>query len=1170
MTNCKNCGAATGFDQYGPHLMILDTNSRDITALFAGKLDEARCEVCSKGFGFRQNLYVVLTDPPEVLLAPGDWLKEHAETGLPQLRKTLAEQVGDIPLIDLASAEALRAELWQRMSRYYDLFEKLEQSKKDGRIAEWLSGHWREMKPAAFVAGFLILGAKAQQRNEPPDSPLLEKQARAMSEWQANVWMMMCREWAETPPEDGSFEDDLQGYLIAAAIHPMAVEEFGKRADLFANENPKALKHLYCLEAVRATLHRFFDRPNPRAGEWAHLLAGYERLLARLTNDEKPMVIRLRVGQERVQQTVNYQSAYDAMLPLYAEGKPGDFDYLQALASRFGFPNLLPDLFNATRVSMPDKSQLPSHGQLIDDALMALSVSSSKDGVTAMIAVLKALRQFFSEHFAIDDYEKLADEALKRLPQTDLSRAEVNAWLGQVFKEMGEPARVLERIGEEIPQWEEKLPRETQITLWTERGNALRAARNPWAARVVYHRVAELFDGQVDSQDGRTARRNLAISYRETGAPDVALRMLEEALPLTAGEERLLLLENLAATYIRLGQWASARQSFEEAVALASGPFAKHRRRLESGIEMMTAAGETGEKAIERLLKIDFPPIEDEIALLAVAAAWLNALHHVEDVAQFDRDDVSNRVQDLIDLLLDASDRAEQKGSTQYLLLFATALAQLADLYNLDSATQLWDSVNRLSMDAGGGLDPMALLAMARLSYRDGAVEPGRSLLELVPNALSPRVGQAESLDLAVEALSDLGWMFKRATRAVIEQPLSTLADVRLAAELRRDAIRRSMESTRRDNSDASFVSPSDERLASLAPSDGTVGVIEWIDIGSHTAMLLSGINSDGIVFSHWLQLPDVDLNGLHERILTRLRNWTTERPGDPFDLPNWVKFEEWVAAEVAQYLPGNSHLVVIEHEDLHGFPWHVAASPRWTCSYASSWNSLLRMTTGSEQRDENAATLGVAAAPQFGEGEEMLKALRESARRSSEFATANGLPFRAAYDTECDHDRLHELMQSCDVLKILCHGFVSEEEREVAWMIAAGGELPLKSSEAADTPAGRAHRFSWRQIAQLQRAPRAVFSAACSSARAHIAGEGERLGLFPPLEWRGARAMVAPGWDIEPINALGILDDALEIYLSNGGGLAAALRKASLDAAGNRHLPRWLAWAFTIEGDWR
>lgn len=1168
MTNCQNCGAATGFDEYGPHLMILDTNSRDITALFAGKLDEARCEVCGKGFGFRQNLYVALTDSPEVLLAPGDWLKQHAETGLPLLRKMLAEQVGNVSLIELASVEALRAELWQRMSRYYTLFENLEQAKKDGRIAEWMSEHWREMRPAAFVAGFLILGAKAQQRGVPPDSPLLEKQARGMSEWQANVWVTMCREWAETPPKDGSFEDDLQDYLIAAAIHPMAVEEFGKRADLFASDHPKALRHLYCLEAVRATLHHFFDRPNPRAGEWARTLVGVEWVLSGLADNEKAALRRLRVSEERVRQTVNYRSAYDAVLPLYAQGKPDDFDFLQSLSSRLGFPDLLLDFGKATQVSIPDKSQIPSHGQLIDDALRALPLTSPKDEVTAMIAVLKALQQFFSKRFAIDDYEKLADEALKRLPQTDLSRAEVNAWLAQVFKELGESARVLERIGEEIPGWEESLPRETQITLWTERGNALRAAGNPWASRVVNHRVAELFEGQIDSRDGRTARRNLAISYRETGAPDVALRMLEELLSLTAGEERLLLLENLAATYIRLGQWANARQSYEEAVALASGPFAKHRKRLEAEIEMMSTAGETGEKTIARLLKIEFPPIEDEIGLLAVAAAWLNALHHIEDVVHLDPN--GKRANELIDLLLDARDRAERRGAIQYQRLFASALAHLADLYGLDSATQLWDSVNRLSMDAGAGLDPMALLAMARLSYRDGAVEPGRSFLEMVPNALSSRVGQVESLDVAVEALSDLGWVFKRVTQSVVEQPLSTHADVRLAAELSRDAIRRSMESTRRDDSDASFISPSDEQLAKLATPGGAIGIIEWIDIGSHTAMLLGGVNRDGRVFSHWLQLPDVDLDGLHERMLTRLRNWTTERPGDPFDLPNWRKFEEWVAAEVAQYLPDNSHLVIIEHEDLHGFPWHVAASPRWTCSYASGWNSLLRLAADDEQRGENVATLGVAMVPQFGEGGEMRNALRASAQRSAEFAAMKGLPFRAAYENECDHDRLRELMQSCDALKVLCHGFVSEEEREVAWMIAAGGELPLKSSEAADAPAGRAHRLSWRQIAQLHRAPRAVFSAACSSARAHIAGEGERLGLFPPLEGRGARAMVAPAWDIEPIIALDILDDALEIYLSEGGGLAAALRKASLNAAGNRHLPRWLAWAFTIEGDWR
>jgi hypothetical protein len=137
--NCQKCGAATEFDQYGPHTFVVDTDYRAVGALLAGDLDEARCEVCGGGLGFRQNLYVLLPDSRAALVAPGDGLRQHAETGWPSLRSALEEQLPGVQLIEMASAEALRAEVWERIGRYHTLFENLERAKKDGRIGvPWL------------------------------------------------------------------------------------------------------------------------------------------------------------------------------------------------------------------------------------------------------------------------------------------------------------------------------------------------------------------------------------------------------------------------------------------------------------------------------------------------------------------------------------------------------------------------------------------------------------------------------------------------------------------------------------------------------------------------------------------------------------------------------------------------------------------------------------------------------------------------------------------------------------------------------------------------------------------------------------------------------------------------------------------------------------------------
>ncbi len=1164
--NCKKCGALADFDQYGPFLFIEDSNAIGLTGLFARQLDEARCEVCDHGLGFQITLAVVLSDPPEILLAPGDRLKQNAATGVSLLRAQF-EQLGYSTITELDSAEALRAEVWQRMTRYYALFEEAERAGKANQLAEWMTRRWRELTPAAFVAGRLILGAKAADRGLPPESPQVVNSFRRLAEDQANSWVMMCREWAESPPTDRSFEDDLARYLVATAIHPWAVEEFAKRADLFANDHPDADRHRYCLEAARATLHSFFDQPNPRVEEWAGRLVSYELLIGQPGAEDPEGLGRLRISQERARQTVTYQALYDALLPVFEKRNRKFLGSLQALTDRLGFPDMLLDLGKALRIAPDSDPQLPDHPKLLDQLLAANPPASPEEAIEATIGALRAARHFFSNQFSADDLEALADAALQRLPDTDVARAEVNAWVGSALKDLREPERFLRRVGETIQPSEENLPRQTQISLWTERGTALRLARNPQAARAVYERVAKLFEGRPDSRDARIARRNLAIALRETGAPDLALGMLQEQLPLAAGEERLSLLDNLGATHLALGQVAEARKCYEAALELAAGPFERERARFAAALEATLAFEDSAENTIRRLLQRPAPKAEDEAAVFAEASAWLMALHNAEDIELVNSDEAKDRTEELMDALFDLSDRAQRAGDVQLRLMAVAALCQLADLYELPQATEMWDDLNQLSLDAGRGLDPRALLALARIAYRDGAVSSGRAFLEMIPGALMTRVGGVQQLDLAVESLRDLGWMFSRATRAVIEQPQASLADARLAAEVSRDAIRRTMQIGYQRSDDAvAFVSPTDEQLAALTPPDGAVGVIEWIDIGIATAMLLTTINQDRRVASTWLQLPEIDLDKLRGRILSKLNNWTLLRPGDPFELKEWREFERWVATEIAQHLPDESHLAIIEHEDLSGFPWHVAAAPRWTCSYASGWNALLNLPMSGDRTDQ---TVGVALAPAFDESAEMAAALRDSAERTAAFAASRGLPFVAAYEKECDRERLRELLETREIVKLLCHGYVSAEEREVALMIAANGQLPLKLPQAADSPAGRVHRFSWRQIAELKRAPRLIFSAACSSARAHIAGQGERLGLFPPLRERGANAMVAPGWKIEaPV--FGILDDAIETYLAGDISLARALRAACRKAEAQDRVPRWLAWSLTIEGDWR
>jgi len=274
----------------------------------------------------------------------------------------------------------------------------------------------------------------------------------------------------------------------------------------------------------------------------------------------------------------------------------------------------------------------------------------------------------------------------------------------------------------------------------------------------------------------------------------------------------------------------------------------------------------------------------------------------------------------------------------------------------------------------------------------------------------------------------------------------------------------------------------------------GVIGVVEQVDLIDARVTLLTTIDASGAIASVFLRPPKTDLKDLTVRILQKLNQWYSRRPGDPFKFDAWRMFENWVIREIGKHVPAESHLVIIDHADWSGLPWHVAAARRWSTSYISSWNALLTLAGPPCPDLQKSARLGIACVPSFDDGPQVVAALFGSSKRTEAFATGAGVAFEVALEAGCGQDELRQLLQACDVVKLLCHGYVSPEEREVAVMIAVDQSLPPRLAQAAETKQGRAHRFSWRHVEELARTPRLVVSGACSSSRAHIAGQGERL----------------------------------------------------------------------------
>jgi hypothetical protein len=357
----------------------------------------------------------------------------------------------------------------------------------------------------------------------------------------------------------------------------------------------------------------------------------------------------------------------------------------------------------------------------------------------------------------------------------------------------------------------------------------------------------------------------------------------------------------------------------------------------------------------------------------------------------------------------------------------------------------------------------------------------------------------------------------------------------------------------------------SDEVLAKLAPVSGRVSVVESLSYRKSAFFLVTVVEASGEVITRVAASPEPDLGGLAMRLRQRLSGWRLGRAGDPLDLPAWHALEIWLCRLLAEHLADGDHVVFIEPVEFSGLPWHVAVAGQWTASYTTSWTKLLSFVRA--EAPPQPLSVGVARVPQFNESETILCAMRTSAERTSTLAATRRFPYVESVDRECDSVALAEMLSKVTTAKLLCHGFVSPAEQEVALMLAHAGALPLGINVSTDNQAARSHRFSWRDCRSLVRAPAVVFSAACSTGVSHVFGMGEPMGLFAGLTGAGTIAMVAPRWDVVAAAVLPILDAAFERY-ADGVPLAVAVHTACDHAA--KITPRWLAWALALEGDWR
>lgn len=526
------------------------------------------------------------------------------------------------------------------------------------------------------------------------------------------------------------------------------------------------------------------------------------------------------------------------------------------------------------------------------------------------------------------------------------------------------------------------------------------------------------------------------------------------------------------------------------------------------------------------------------------------------------------------DPLLDAVDTA-LAGITEPADAHSEAVALragLAELRGTGAAPELYARADALRRGQRVGRDPVELLELARAAYRSKDLPAARELVAEIPAATASWLGTLDDPALVAGRLRPFSARLGELARDAIGTDWKDLLTI---GELQRDTVYRlrSASSGVLDAGDRQPVDLSEAGLRRLAQPEGTLAVVEWLNVGL-------GRRTDGFAVTPVLVctmiLPNLGVGGRIQaaaeipanldhtvrRVRAKLAAWHAARAGDPLDMPEWQEAAAWMRAVLAPAEIGDAHVVFIEHPLYLGAPWHTAIAGNWTASYANSWQEIHDLVARPRRRPTS--TLGVLVAPRFNEPPHILAAMHASVARSRELA---GPTLLTTEPERNDHHWFHHLLTQADLVKILCHGFVSATDQEVCLTVAHDGKLPTSGSTAA-TSHDRGHRLSWRDCHDLHDAKATVFSAACSSASSFSTAAGDRLGLFPALRRSGVPALVAPGWDALAVPTIDILDNVIDLYTA-GRPLAQAVRQAGRTAA-DRDLSPWIARSLAVEGDWR
>lgn len=1015
-----------------------------------------------------------------------------------------------------------------------------------GDRVDWVSSNWGKIDARSLIVIPLVLtgrlpGASVMMMS--PESNVAidvdEAQNYVKSELtQLESYLLMTL--AAQVPTDARLS--LTGELLrvlAPAVYEPHVQRVVTRA---ITETARSMDptQRYVHFAIHAVMCLYGELDDPLADTWAEDYLAFE-----IYHASDSRLDRFSLPRELAGATLRYESVWDCLARRFGD-RETQWQVIEEVLTSAGKGDVLNQFLAAVRSSGRLGNADPT------DMSAVLQDYPYEESHDQYVWVALGFFQQLMQDGSPDRAGQLLDLILEDERLDDATRWMVIARFGQACKEANLPGMFLARVGDMPSEAEAALDDDVvRLSLGVERSNALRLEGRYQNAL----HALEAVDGLQGGTDIQGFLRNRAILLRECGEPDRSIEILEAMLPTAIGGSRLDVLESLIVSHQQLGHRAAVERYIDEAARLATGPKAGRAAHLIANqLSVGMARG-----SIDALRAIQlFDPGDSIDALLGISGAWANV---VRGDLEYDPEPLRNIMSKLADFI------GADSGSKSSQMFACRALAIIREGLQQEDAALVWErevSLRRMSESP----DPLPLVALARHVLIGGDGDAAESLLVEVPEAMARVYGRIAHAGLAIDATQMLKEFLESLAGCVVE--VHAEAGIRrLVAELQRDGAGRAQMVSQSMGDQRVQVALAgglgDDVLRVLAPQSGRVHVIEWFTVEDGYFGQRTTIGADGTVNLIELAAPHFALWPIAERMRARLDGWHARRDGDPFDDSTWRALEDWLKQSLSDAETGD-HVVVIDSPEHAGIPWHAVRGCPWTTSYAPGWSSLLTLRS---VRQSSLSSVGIIVVPAEEDTDEVVKSLTDAGEAIAELALNAGRSAVSCIGLEATSMTFQAQLQQVDIVVILCHGYAAPDEQEVALMLADGNALPTSHAVAAGSAARRSHRWSWRNAISLKSAPTLVISAACSSGTSHLAGLGERLGLYGSLRMRGTQSIVAPLWDVAPDDAAAFVSACLRAYLDDEQPLAQAMSAASttLLKAG---VPTWRRNCFALEGDWR